>query len=354
MSETILEGKLSSFTESLIKIVNSNVSLMKIPCKHFHQQHIHRFIRPIPHHTWSLFGLESQLANSSLASYYHSRHVIDQVFVSALCQLLLHITLSSELRNKLSRLQQHNFGSQYKWRPQLKTGSDIISPAPVSWYFPHHTWRDSDARADQSAPGITCHTCWPPPPPAQTPGSTWRRRASSQVTVSEVRPDPEPTATSTAKWAEWATTTPRHTTCRWAGGPTSQWTASPPCPPCPRCPPACPRSLTTPCPAPRGQTSTTPTIITWAAAWATGWQGAPATITWWTTTRTTRPCQCPWPRASQPRDTTEPGWVGVISWYCCSCVCASYPTHCLTIIVPLLYYFIYEPSPNSILSRLLS
>ena len=128
MSETILEGKLSSFTESLIKIVNSNVSLMKIPCKHFHQQHIHRFIRPIPHHTWSLFGLESQLANSSLASYYHSRHVIDQVFVSALCQLLLHITLSSELRNKLSRLQQHNFGSQYKWRPQHKKGSDIISP----------------------------------------------------------------------------------------------------------------------------------------------------------------------------------------------------------------------------------
>ena len=49
---------------------------------------------------------------------------------------------------------------------------------------------------------------------------------SLQVTVKEVRQDPEPTATSTAtstaKWAELATTTPRHTTCRWAGAPTSQ------------------------------------------------------------------------------------------------------------------------------------
>ena len=35
------------------------------------------------------------------------------------------------------------------------------------------------------------------------------------------------------------------------------------------------------------------------------------------------------------------------------CLCLL-PTLCLTIIVPLLYYFIYEPSPNSILSQLLS
>ena len=84
---------------------------MSSPYKLYNHIHLSSHQTNPSSHPASMFGLESQLDNSSLASYYRSRRVIDQVFVSAPCQLLLHITLSSEQRNKLSRLQQHNFGS---------------------------------------------------------------------------------------------------------------------------------------------------------------------------------------------------------------------------------------------------